>query len=327
MSFFPYYEKLNNKRELKLVKEIQQCGHTFDLLNILSESFVHNFEEIEKLPTGIIEQYLNTYGVCGVCEDDSGKIVIGIADLMSTSYYNYQKGDNVNITMIGSDRVFNKKVGIDCELIFNNSTRTPTIDVMTFSSLLTEIDVSLDKIIKMTRYIKVPIVNNEKEKTQIEEIFSAIERGDLKAVTSMRNDIEKLMSDYTDSSDNDIKTIELTDVEKSNNIQYLTLLRNSLKEFFYTKYGHSIRNTAKVAQQSKDEVNDLSVTSLILPFNMLKNRKQGWERVNALFGTNYTCEFSDLINIELMKTEEPEEPEEPTEPKEPETEGNNESDA
>ena len=323
MSFFPYYKNLTSKQELKLQKSIQQVGHATDLLNILSESFVHNFEELEKLPTGIIEQYLNTYGVCGVCEDENGKIVIGIADLMSTSYYNYQKGDNVNITMIGSDRVFNKKVGIDCELIFNNSTRTPTIDVMTFSSLLTEIDVSLDKIIKMTRYIKVPIVNNEKEKTQIEEIFSAIERGDLKAVTSMKNDIEKLMTAYTDSSDNDIKTIELTDVEKSNNIQYLTLLRNSLKEFFYTKYGHSIRNTAKVAQQSKDEVNDLSVTSLILPFNMLKNRKQGWERVNELFGTNYTCEFSDLINIELMKTEEPEEPKEPEEPEEPETEENN----
>lgn len=320
MSFFPYYENLTNKRELKLIKEIQQCGHSVDLLNILSESFVHNFEEIEKLPTGIIEQYLNTYGVCGVCEDDRGKIVIGIADLMSTSYYNYQKGDNVNITMIGSNRVFNKKVGVDCELIFNNSTRTPTIDVMTFSSLLTEIDVSLDKIIKMTRYIKVPVVNNEKEKTQIEEIFSAIESGNLKAVTSMKNDIEKLMTAYTDTNDNDIKTIELTDVEKSNNIQYLTLLRNSLKEFFYTKYGHSIRNTAKVAQQSKDEVNDLSVTSLILPFNMLKNRKQGWERVNALFGTNYTCDFSDLINIEIMRTKEPEEP---TEPEEPETEDNN----
>lgn len=317
MSFFPYYENLTNKRKLKLVKEIQQCGHSVDLLNILSESFVHNFEDLEKLPTGIIEQYLNTYGVCGVCEDENGKIVIGIADLMSTSYYNYQQGDNVNITMIGSNKVFNKRVGIDCELIFNNSTRTPTIDVMTFSSLLTEIDVSLDKIIKMTRYIKVPVVNNEKEKTQIEEIFSAIERGDLKAVTSMKNDIEKLMTAYTDSSDNGIKTIELTDVEKSNNIQYLTLLRNSLKEFFYTKYGHSIRNTAKVAQQSKDEVNDLSVTSLILPFNMLKNRKQGWERVNTLFGTNYTCEFSDLINIEIMRTKETEDSEEP------ETEENN----
>lgn len=323
MSFFPYYKNLSHKQELTLEKSIQQIGHTVDLLNILSESFVHNFEELEKLPTGIIEQYLNTYGVCGVCEDEKGKIVIGVADLMSTSYYNYQKGDNVNITMIGSNRVFNKRVGIDCELIFNNSTRTPTIDIMTFSSLLTEIDVSLDKIIKMTRYIKVPIVNNEKEKTQIEEIFSAIERGDLKAVTSMKNDIEKLVSAYTDSSDNDIKTIELTDVAKSNNIQYLTLLRNSLKEFFYTKYGHSIRNTAKVAQQSKDEVNDLSVTSLILPFNMLKNRKQGWERVNALFGTNYTCEFSELINIEIMRTEETEEPEEPEEPKEPETEENN----
>lgn len=319
MSFFPYYEKLSTKQELKLTKSIQQIGHTVDLLNILSESFTHNFEELEKLPTGIVEQYLNTYGVCGVCEDENGKIVIGIADLMSTSYYNYQKGDNVNITMIGSDRVFNKKVGIDCELIFNNSTRTPTIDVMTFSSLLTELDVSLDKIIKMTRYVKVPVVNNEKEKTQIEEIFKAIEDGNLKAVTSMKNDIEKLMSAYTDSQENEIKTIELTDVDKSNNIQYLTLLRNSLKEFFFTKYGHSIRNTVKAAQQSKDEVNDLSVTSLILPYNMLKNRKQGWERVNELFGTNYTCEFSDLINIEIMRTEEPEEPEEP------ETEENNES--
>ena len=163
MSFFPYYEKLNNKRELKLVKEIQQCGHTFDLLNILSESFVHNFEKLEKLPTGIIEQYLNTYGVCGVCEDENGKIVIGIADIMSTSYYQYQKGDNVNITMIGSDRVFKKRVGIDCELIFNNSTRTPTIDIMTFSSLLTEIDVSLDKIINIHRYVKVKVVNKENE--------------------------------------------------------------------------------------------------------------------------------------------------------------------
>ena len=166
-----------------------------------------------------------------------------------------------------------------------------------------------DKIIKKTRYVDVPVVNNEKEKQQVEEIFNAIEDGNLKAITSFKNDIDKLISQYTDSQENEIKTIKLTDVDKSNNIQYLTLLRNSLKEFFFTKYGHSIRNTAKVAQQTKDEVNDLSVTSLILPTNMLKNRKQGWERVNALFGTNYTCEFSNLINIEIMNTNESEEPE------------------
>ena len=309
MSFFPYYKNLTVKQEIKLEKSIQQIGHITDLLNILSESFVHSFEKIEKLPTGIIEQYLNTYGICGVCEDERGKIVIGIADLMSTSYYNYQKGDTVNITMIGSNKVFNKRLGIDCELIFNNSTRTPTIDVMTFSSLLTELDVSLAKIIKMTRYVDVPVVNNEKEKQQVEEIFNAIEDGNLKAITSFKNDIDKLISQYTDSQENEIKTIKLTDVDKSNNIQYLTLLRNSLKEFFFTKYGHSIRNTVKSAQQTKDEVNDLSVTSLILPTNMLKNRKQGWERVNTLFGTNYTCEFSNLINIEIMNTKDSEEPE------------------
>lgn len=301
MSFFPYYENLTHKQEVKLQKNILNIGHTTDILNIFSESFVHNFEEINEIPHGLIEQYLNTYGVCGVCLDDNNKMVIGVADLMSTSYYNYQKGDNVNITMIGSNKIFNRKLGIDCELIFNNSTRTPTIDVMTFSSLLTEIDISLDKLIKKVRYIDVPIVNNEKEKTQLEEIFTAIENGDLKAVTSLKNDIEKLTEEV---GEKEIKTIKLTDVDKSNNIQYLTLLRNAIKEFFFTKYGHSLRNTVKQAQQTKDEVNDLNLTSLILPSNMLKNRMQGWKRVNDLFATNYTCEYGELIKEEIKRSEE-----------------------
>lgn len=321
MSFFPYYAKLTHKQELKLSKNIREIGHVTDLLNILSENFTHSFEEINKLPHGIIEQYLNIYGVCGVCLDENNKMVIGVADLMSTSYYIYQKGDNVNISMIGSNKIFNRKVGIDCELIFNNSTRTPTIDIINYASLLTELDVSLDKIIKKVRYIDVPIVSNEKEKQQFEEIFNAIEMGDLKVVTSLKSDIEKLIEDF-DSQE--IKTVKLTDVDRSNNIQYLTLLRNALKEFFYTKYGHSLRNTVKQAQQTKDEVNDLNLTSLILPSNMLKNRVQGWKRVNDLFATNYTCEYGDLIKEEIKRSKEQTEKEiEKEDIEEPETEENN----
>ena len=40
---------------------------------------------------------------------------------------------------------------------------------------------------------------------------------------------------------------------------------------------------------------------------MLKCRQEGWQHVNALFGTNFTCSFGPLVQFELDKMEEDEE--------------------
>ena len=37
---------------------------------------------------------------------------------------------------------------------------------------------------------------------------------------------------------------------------------------------------------------------------MYKNRVQGWERVNKLFNTDFSCDFGELLKLERQKLNE-----------------------
>lgn len=299
MYFEDFFNNLSNKKKKVLENNYLEFGHLCDLNNILIENFTHDFEEKNNLPYGYIEFLLINYGMVGICKDEKNNLVVGIANLMSTSYYNYQKGDKVNITMFMSDRIFEKTLGVDCEIIFNNTTRTPCIDLYTYSELFKDLDISLKVLIKKSRLINTPLARNEFERQQIQEMLNDIEIGNWKAIQSRLDKVEE----FTENR-KPLEVLELTQAEATNYLQYLALCKNSLKEFFFTKYGHSLRNTSKVAQQSKDEVNDLDITSQILIDNMYKNRVQGWERVNKLFNTDFSCDFGELLKLERAKLNE-----------------------
>ena len=294
-----FFNSLTNKKKKLLENKYLEFGHLCDLNNILIENFTHDFEEKNNIPYGAIEFLLLNYGMVGITKDDNNNYVVGFANLMSTSHYNYQKGDNANITMFMSTDVYQRKVGIDCELIFNNSTRTPATDIYTFAELFKDLDISLKVLIKKSRLINTPLARNEFERQQIQEMLNDIEIGNWKAIQSRLDKVEE----FTENR-KPLEVLELTQAEATNYLQYLALCKNSLKEFFFTKYGHSLRNTSKVAQQSKDEVNDLDITSQILIDNMYKNRVQGWERVNKLFNTDFSCDFGELLKLERQKLNE-----------------------
>lgn len=299
MYFEVFFNSLSNKKKKVLENNYLEFGHLCDLNNILIENFTHDFEEKNNIPYGHIEFLLLNHGMVGICKDEKNNLVVGIANLMSTSYYNYQKGDKVNITMFMSDRVFEKTLGVDCEIIFNNTTRTPCIDLYTYSELFKDLDISLKVLIKKSRLINTPLARNEYERQQIQEMLNDIEIGNWKAIQSRLDKVEE----FTENR-KPLEVLELTQAEATNYLQYLALCKNSLKEFFFTKYGHSLRNTSKVAQQSKDEVNDLDITSQILIDNMYKNRVQGWDRVNKLFNTDFSCDFGELLKLERAKLNE-----------------------
>lgn len=290
------------RKGYKIKKRISKIAHFGDLLSINSELFYHTIEEEIGIPHGTCESILQTNGSMGICKDEDGTIVVGISNMASTSFYNYQKGDSVKITMYRSNKVFDCKLFEDCIVIFNNTARQPVLDLELYSNFLTEIDISLDRLIYKSRAIDIPIARDDNELKQIAEAIQALEDGNYKVVQSKLN-----LKDIMDQGHMYIDKISLSDVSTSDKIQYLTLLRNALKEQFYTKYGHCLKNTAKLAQQTKDEVDDLNVTSMILPYNMLKCRQEGWQHVNALFGTNFTCSFGPLVQFELDKMKEDEE--------------------
>ena len=289
------------RKGYKIKKRISKIAHFGDLLSINSELFYHSIEEEIGIPHGTCESILQTNGSMGICKDEDGTIVVGISNMASTSYYNYQKGDTVKISMYRSNKVFDCRLFEDCIVIFNNTARQPVLDLELYSNFLTEIDISLDRLIYKSRAIDIPIARDDNEFKQIKEAIQALEDGNYKVIQSRLQ-----LRDILDTGTSYIDKISLSDVSTSDKIQYLTLLRNALKEQFYTKYGHCLKNTAKLAQQTKDEVDDLNVTSMILPYNMLKCRHEGWDAVNELFRTNFTCSFGPLVQFELDKMEEDE---------------------
>jgi hypothetical protein len=91
-----------------------------------------------------------------------------------------------------------------------------------------------------------------------------------------------------------INTVNLTEVEKSQYIQYLAKFRDDLMRWFYSLYGMNSQGSSKLAQQSVDEVNQDSSASMILPHDMLRMRQKCLEnQVNKKFGWDMEVSFSE----------------------------------
>ena len=100
MYFEDFFNNLSNKKKKVLENNYLEIGHLCDLNNILIENFTHDFEEKNNIPYGTIEFLLLNYGMVGITKDENNNYVVGFANLMSTSHYNYQKGDNRSFSKI-----------------------------------------------------------------------------------------------------------------------------------------------------------------------------------------------------------------------------------
>ena len=75
-------------------------------------------------------------------------------------------------------------------------------------------------------------------------------------------------------------------------VQYLSKLHDDILRRKATMYGHALNTTGKLAQQSKDEINDYDSISMIIPEDMLECRRNGVEMINKVFGCNITVDYS-----------------------------------
>lgn len=56
-----------------------------------------------------------------------------------------------------------------------------------------------------------------------------------------------------------------------------------------------IQTTAKLAQQTNDELHGADSYSLLYPIEQLRQRQKTWSEVNELFGTNITVRFNPIL--------------------------------
>lgn len=208
------------------------------------------------------------------------------------------------------------EIGKDCAVIWNNLTKSPDLDLIKTAEHLTEIDISIDDNILYSRFYPVPMVEDETQKKQIESIFDMLKKGMKKmSIVNRRANIADVMNGTPDN----VPMLNLTDVSLSDKIQYLAHHRDDVKRWFYTKYGHCVQSTGKMAQQTEKEIDGNTSVSFIYPLSKLRAREKGLKEINKLFSTNITIKFSEPWAVEYAKFIQSAEPETGTQGDEPET--------
>lgn len=180
----------------------------------------------------------------------------------------------------------------DVAIIFNNSNYSPDMNIGRFSDMLAELEVSMKLNVLFARMYPMPVVSSGKIQKAVETAIDNMRTG--KIATVLDDDtLSKYVSD-TAANNTGIQTVNLTEVEKSQYIQYLAKFRDDLMRWFYSLYGMNSQGSSKMAQQTVDEVNQDNNASMILPHDMLRMRMKSLEnQVNKKFGWDMEVSFSE----------------------------------
>lgn len=179
-------------------------------------------------------------------------------------------------------------VGEEIPLGYNNYNHTPEFDIMKYAKLFSEIDTSLDIAIKNTRMTKVFVVGDSKKAEAINNIMNDIYNGKPKAVT-LNTTFEEMLD--TGGDGKRTPDIQLTDPRDVETLQYLSKLHDDLVRRLATLHGHKMNTTGKMAQMTRDELNESETFSHIYVCQQMEMRKRYVEDCNRILGTNIEVDY------------------------------------
>lgn len=185
----------------------------------------------------------------------------------------------------------------DIVLGINNHLAQPCFDILSDAKMLGEIDTSIRFLVFWTRLAPLVRCADEKERIQIENAFKNIKEGIPVTIVT-----KKLFAELGLDVEN-FQLDDLTRPDFADKIQHTARLREDVLRWHYTRYGQVVQGDTKLAQQSVDEVNGTVSSSLILPLNMLKYRREMVDQINKKFGTNISVDLAGPWRGEITKYE------------------------
>lgn len=202
----------------------------------------------------------------------------------------------------------------DILVFFNNFLRYPDLLVDKFATYLTDVDFSILNNVFFSRQHPIPVAHDNKTRNRINEAIKTVANGQFDAIL-----MENSLSDLIDGKDVDV--LNMTDVEKSQYIQYLSHLHDSLISRLFFMIGLGTTDNGKQAQISVEELNkndDASITQALAWYNA---RKKGIDDAKAK-GHELSFDFSPLWKSRIeMIINPPQMESTPNEEEEPEKEG------
>ena len=279
-------------RDLKarFKQKISDCEYNELFGNFLTTLFEYD-DRIYR--PSVMEDLLHDLGICALISTDTAEYTPVICFLAGGERY----ADGLFSTATcydarGKQYVFQDWLhNPEICVIFNsgNMTRDSWIDKN--SSILTDIDTSLQTNIVFSRLKPLPIARDSKTKNVIDESLNDIQSGKIKTILS-----EMSFRDLADDKKM-IDTLDLTDVTKSQYIQYLLHAYDSIFSRTCMLMGLDTMDNGKQAQITVDEMSRHDDVSLLMPLVWYKARKQAFDKAGLKF------DFSDILKSRFIKND------------------------
>lgn len=284
--FYPIYKDLKDKIKDKLIN-----SHSYEfLLNNNIQMFNHKFEttediKITRFMIDSIEYKLNVFGVIGFFIYNKYLLCEPIHFIGEPNVLGFPADAYVVIQHMGKKIEFKNWLDNDNVIIMkNNKLSTTDNDIERIANVQAELDKSYISNIINSRLAPILQVQNRKDKKVVETAVQNILDGKPQTINlqaSLFEDEELL------------KVIDVTDVNDSSKIQYLSLAKEDVTKRYFAQNGINLNSSVKQAQQSVAEITDGTNSAFVYPSNKYQTRCDCIEEFEDKFNIKYTVDFSE----------------------------------
>ena len=282
----------------KKLLDFKNSENNFRYLTELFEIQINQFEYDglpDTIPHEFLEMYLLINGNCAIGKP-KGESEIYCAIGSYNGDYNGYLPKSYTAAVIGLDEISGDWYGQDKSIVVakNNNIGIPEFDIPFTADVLNQIDISEKMNVIFTRFARIPFVENDKEKAQVESAIKSIIRGDYTAIAS--RDVADSFEKFIEGAAEKDKFLDLVDVDKVNGLQYLNQYRDNVFKRFLCRRGYMVQTTAKLAQQTNAEMHGADSYAFLYPLQQLKQREKMCEEMNALFGLETSVHFNPILS-------------------------------
>lgn len=260
------------------------------LLNICISMF--DYENLPPmLPAREIELNLILTNHCVVFQDQKNQLITSSTNIYGFDVYYYPTEAVYANPLLQYKKL---TIGMNCEVVYNNNLLDNVEYLQSDGSLktficryarqLADIESTINIYLVNSRITSYPIASNDRVAQSIQGFFKKLRSGK-NAIISDNNIVQEFRN---------------VDINRSNihdGINDLLIARDKILEQFYRDIGVKMYNPKK-AQVSEDEIQVNDQLLLISKEDMLKQRKEGFERVNNMFGTSINVKINDRFDVE-----------------------------
>ena len=291
--------KISNKHDKKFLYDVAKVSQGCDYWFYKLLAYCLNIYEVDGLPESLpAREVLMNLILTGhsVIFKDKGKLVT-----TKTTLYDFDLYYRPTKATYGNVKLFSKtlNLGSDSEVVYLNKIQgnvltNQAVDsglatfISRYAKLLADVESTLSIYLVNMRLSAFPVAKTQAIKDNIIEFFRKLEAGERAVIT------DDLVIEA-------FKAVEIAGTRVNDRLNDIIIARDKILAMFFRDIGIKMEQPVKMAQLTDDEVNADDRLLVINVEDMLEEMKEGFERVNAMFGTGISIKISDRYKKEVKE--------------------------